>query len=141
MNSPTHPILIFFGRTPHLAVLLCGLNLIGCGNREASSPGIDAKVSIQFEPNPPIVGKNNLEVTLTDPSGKSIQLGMIKVEGNMNHAGMKPVFAELMENDPGKYAGSIELTMGGDWFLLLSSEPSPEGQLNAKVDVPGVKAK
>ena len=113
----------------------------GCGKKEVAAPEMDVKLQVQFSPNPPVLGENQLEITLTDAAGKPVQLGMIKVEGNMNHAGMKPVFAKLLENNPGKYAGTIEFSMGGDWFLLVTSEASPEGQLNKKIDVPGVKAK
>ena len=124
-----------------IPLLLLSLALSACSKKEETVPELDAKVAVQFNPNPPEVGQNDLEITLTNAAGQPVELGMIKVEGNMNHAGMKPVFAELMENEPGKYAGTIEFTMGGDWFLLVTSDPSPEGHLNKKVDVPGVKAK
>jgi hypothetical protein len=115
--------------------------VIGCGRKEPTVQDINAKVAIQFSPAPPVIGKNDLEIIITDESGKPVQLGMIKVEGNMNHAGMKPIFAELIENEPGKYSGRIDFTMGGDWFLLVSSDESPDGKLNQKIDVPGVKPK
>lgn len=124
-----------------ITLLLLSLALSGCGKKEEAAPELEAKVAVQFNPNPPVIGENELEITVTNAAGAPVELGMIKVEGNMNHAGMKPVFAELMENEPGKYAGTIEFTMGGDWFLLVTSDPSPEGHLNKKVDVPGVKAK
>jgi hypothetical protein len=140
MNAQLHP-----KKYPELHTLLGALLLflpvIGCGKKEAVAPEIDAKVAVQFSPNPPVVGENEIEIALTDTAGKPLQFGMVKVEGNMNHAGMKPVFAELIENDPGKYAGTIEFTMGGDWFLLVTSEDSPQGRFSKKIDVPGVKAK
>jgi hypothetical protein len=115
--------------------------MTGCQKKEAAAPEMDAKLAVQFTPNPPVVGQNDIEITATDAAGQPVQLGMIKVEGNMNHAGMKPVFAELIENEAGKYAGTIEFTMAGDWVLLVTSEASAEGSLNKKIDVPGVKAK
>jgi hypothetical protein len=141
MNKPFESTVKRIRQASLFVLFRCCLSAAGCGRREAAAPELEAKVAVQFSPNPPVVGKNDLEITLTDPVGKPLRLGRIQVEGNMNHAGMKPVFVELAENEPGKYAGAIEFTMGGDWFLLLSAEPSPEGRLNKKVDVPGVEPK
>lgn len=128
------------GRISFLLPLLLCLLAIGCGGK-GTVPNLDAKAAVQFEPAPPVVGENSIKVTLADSAGAPVRLGRIQVEGNMNHAGMRPVFTELIENEPGRYAGTIEFTMGGDWFLLLTAEPSSEGRLNEKVEVPGVKAK
>ena len=114
----------------------------GCARKETTgSMKINAKLAVRFQPNPPLIGENDLEITVTDADGKPIQLGVIKVEGNMNHAGMRPVFTELREAEPGKYTGTIEFTMGGDWFLLVTSDGSSKGVFNEKIDVPGVKVK
>ena len=102
---------------------------------------IDAEAIVRFDPNPPVIGTNMLTVSLTNTAGQPVRLGAIDVEGNMNHAGMRPVFARLQETAPGKYTGPIHFTMGGDWFLLLTRESAAEGTLNEKVDVPGVRAK
>jgi hypothetical protein len=117
------------------------LAFTGCARKQATGSEINAELGVQFQPNPPVIGKNDLEITVTDAKGEPIQFGLIKVEGNMNHPGMKPVFTELMETDPGKYTGTIEFTMGGDWFLLVTSDSSAKGVLNQKIDVPGVKVK
>jgi len=57
----------------------------------------------------------------------------------MNHAGMRPVFADLAEGDPGRFQGEIEFTMGGDWFLLLSGKSTEGERFRVKVDLPGVQ--
>jgi hypothetical protein len=141
MNFLFQSMPLRFGNTLQLVAGLALFFVIGCGRKEPTVQDINAKVAIQFSPAPPVIGKNDLEIIITDESGKPVQLGMIKVEGNMNHAGMKPIFAELIENEPGKYSGRIDFTMGGDWFLLVSSDESPDGKLNQKIDVPGVKPK
>jgi hypothetical protein len=123
-------------------VVLLGVSVgAGCRKNEADVPETEAKLAIHFNPNPPVIGNNELEITLSDANGAPIRLGRIKVEGNMNHAGMKPIFAEFLERDPGKYTGSLQFTMGGDWFLLVTSEASPSGTLNLKINVPGVRSK
>jgi hypothetical protein len=110
------------------------------GCRPAQTPqGIAARATVAFDPEPATVGVTGLTVTLTDDSGNPIRVNRLEVEGNMNHAGMRPAFAQLNEVEPGRYAGSIEFSMAGDWFLLLSGEVPGEGRLEVKVDVPAVR--
>jgi hypothetical protein len=53
---------------------------------------------------------------------------------------MKPSFADLQEVEPGSYAGKLNLTMGGDWYVLATVK-TPDGKTSQhKVNVPGVKA-
>ena len=73
-------------------------------------------------PDPPKVGPAKAKITLTDKEGKPLQGAALKLEGNMNHAGMKPVFAVATETDPGRYEATLELTMGGDWFVLITGK-------------------
>lgn len=123
-----------------LVLLLGGVLILGC-RPETAGTDVDAQVTIEFDPSPPAVGTAGLKITLTDPAGQPVQLGTLEVEGNMNHAGMRPVFTRLQEAEPGRYAGTLEFTMGGDWFLLLSGQLAGGGRFNQKVDVPGVKPK
>ena len=43
----------------------------------------------------------------------------IKLEGNMSHAGMSPVFVNTQEVAPGEYRAKMELSMAGDWIVLV----------------------
>ena len=94
-----------------------------------------------LDPSPPVVGDNHLSLTLADATGAPLKGAEVKVEGNMNHAGMTPSFADLKEVEPGKYAGTLKFTMGGDWFLLVSAKTSDGKAVERKFDVPGVKSK
>jgi hypothetical protein len=124
-----------------IALLLVGIALVaGCRPKEAASD-FNTQVTVSFDPNPPAVGVTGLKVTLADADGKPVRLGHIDVEGNMNHAGMKPAFGRLDEVEPGHYTGKIEFTMGGDWFLLLTGQREGGGAFEKKIDVPGVKPK
>jgi hypothetical protein len=124
-------------------VCCCGLSacllLAGCKKDGGSIPGVH--VDCQVAPSPPKVGPAKITVTLKDDSGKPITGAAIKVEGNMNHAGMKPVFGEAKERRPGQYETPLEFTMGGDWFLLINATLSDGRKLNKQVDVPGVKSR
>ena len=37
----------------------------------------------------------------------------------MSHAGMSPVFADTLEVAPGDYRANMELSMAGDWVILV----------------------
>lgn len=125
-----------------LLLLIGSAVLLGAACRpQGETSGLDAHVAVEFDPSPPVVGPTNLRLTLTDEAGAPVRCGHLEVEGNMNHAGMRPVFARLEETAPGLYAGTIEFTMGGDWFLLVSGRRDDGVRFDRKVDVPGVKPK
>jgi hypothetical protein len=122
--------------------LLALLALAGC-RREAPPPSELEGVKIDFEigPRPLTQGTARAAVRLTDESGKPIEKATLKIEGNMNHAGMKPSFADLEEVKPGRYEGDLELTMGGDWFVLIDGTLADGRKFRKKIDVPGVKSR
>lgn len=62
----------------------------------------------------------------------------IKLEGNMSHAGMVPVFADARETEPGRYQSSMELSMAGDWFVLVHVTLPDGRKLDRQFDIKGV---
>lgn len=110
----------------------------GCGS--ASRNTLDAKVDLTLDPSPPVVGTANVSLRLAATDGRPIEGAKVRLEGNMNHAGMKPTFSDLEEVAPGNYDGTLELTMGGDWFLLVTATTPDGKRLERKIDVPGVTA-
>lgn len=98
-------------------------------------------MQLDITPQPPQVGPAAVTLTLTDASGAPLTAADVKLEGNMNHAGMKPVFSDLEETAPGQYQGTLEFTMGGDWFVLVTGQLPDGSRLNGKIDVPGVASK
>jgi hypothetical protein len=118
------------------------LAAVGGCQRSASpqNQADDVKVDFAFQHSPPAVGPAAATVRLTDKDGKPIEGAAVKLEGNMNHAGMKPVFADAKETRPGQYEASLELTMGGDWFILINATLADGRKLSRKVDVPGVRS-
>lgn len=124
----------------YAALSFCAVAMfsIGCGPTEPAAP--DVQIDLTLEPSPPVVGDADLSLKLTRPGGAPVEGAEVQVEGNMNHAGMKPSLADLKEVDPGRYTGTLRFTMGGDWFLLITAK-TPEGKIvNGKIDVRGVKA-
>lgn len=114
--------------------------LLTAGCRPKATDTAAVQAAVEFTPAPPVAGANTVKLTLADAAGHPLRLGQIEVEGNMNHAGMQPVFARLEETGPGRYEGRIEFTMGGDWFLLVSGQTPDGRRFEKKIDVAGVKA-
>ena len=56
---------------------------------------------------------------VADASRKPLTGARIKLEGNMSHAGMSPVFVDALEVAPGEYRATIDLSMAGDWIILV----------------------
>jgi hypothetical protein len=116
------------------------LLMMGSGCRKAASDAVDVRMDLTIDPSPPAVGDANVSLQLKDSSGTPLEGAEVRVEGDMNHAGMKPSFADLRESDPGRYTGTLKFTMGGDWFLLVQAK-TPDGKTaERKIDVRGVKS-
>ena len=113
------------------------LTLVAC-QRGGSTDLPEIGLSMEIAPSPPTVGLAMLTLTLTDADGQAISDAKLDIEGNMNHAGMTPVFSQATEFEPGKYRAPLELTMGGDWFVLVKTT-LPDGRtFERQVDLPGV---
>lgn len=89
-------------------------------------------------PQPPQIGPATITVTLSNASGQPIEGAKVKLEGNMNHAGMVPVFAQAPEVAPGRYQADLEFTMGGDWFIQVRADLPDGRSMERAIDVPGV---
>ena len=64
----------------------------------------------------------------------------MRVEADMTHAGMSPVFADAKETQPGRYQAQLSLPMAGDWVLLLHGTLPGGEKLERQFEVSGVRA-
>lgn len=94
-------------------VLLCG-----CRNQSASTT-TNLTVSYEVSPLPARVGDVTITIRMKGGSNEPIAGARIKLEGNMSHAGMAPVFADATEISPGQYRTKMNLSMAGDWHVLV----------------------
>jgi hypothetical protein len=124
-----------------LTICLAAVSGSGCGReKKAGEPPIG--VAWELAPDPPAMGESTFFFTLTDSTtGSPVAGATVRLEGNMNHAGMKPVFSTAREIAPGQYEAPIEFTMGGDWFVSLEATLADGRVLHRQVDVPGVRAR
>ena len=57
----------------------------------------------------------------------------------MSHPGMTPVFAEAKEIETGRYYSSIELSMAGDWVILVYSTLADGRKVERQFEIKGVE--
>jgi len=98
-------------------------------------------IALQYEiaPQPARVGATTIDIKLTDKNGAPVGGARVDLEGNMSHAGMGPVSVEAKEIHTGKYRGTLQLTMAGDWIVLVHVT-LPDGQtLQRQIELSGVR--
>lgn len=98
----------------------------------------DLILAHEIFPQPPRVGQVTITLKLTDVSKKPVTGAHIKLEGNMSHAGMTPVFAEANEIAPGSYRSVVNLSMAGDWDILVHITLPDSRKLDRHVEIKGV---
>ena len=98
-------------------------------------------VALQYEivPQPPRVGAATIDLKLTDKNGAAVGGARVDLEGNMSHAGMAPVSSEAKEVETGKYRGTLQLTMAGDWIVLVHITLADGQKVERQIEVSGVK--
>ena len=118
--------------------LCAGLFLAGC--RQSPEPHADVTVAHEVAPDPPRVGMATITLRVADASGRPLSGARVSLEGNMSHPGMRPVFGEARELEPGRYQGPLEFTMGGDWVVLVRVTLPDGRKLERQFDVKGVQS-
>ena len=100
----------------------------------------DIAVQYEIAPQPPRAGAITIDLKLTDKNGAAVGGARVDLEGNMSHAGMAPVSSETKEIETGKYRGTLQLTMAGDWIVLVHIT-LPDGQkLQRQIEINGVRS-
>jgi hypothetical protein len=110
----------------------------GCRGTANDEAGISIDASIA--PQPVRVGTETVLIKLTDESHQSVTGARIRVEGDMSHPGMAPVFADAVEVSPGSYQAQLNFNMGGDWVVLLHMTLSDGRKIERQMDVKGVES-
>jgi hypothetical protein len=104
--------------------------------RKAADPEVDVRWTLR--PEKPHVGPVTLTVTLGEPH--AVAGGTeVRVVGHMTHPGMAPVVATTTRRGPGIYEATLNLTMAGDWVLLVTVQFADGRRAERRVDVPGVQ--
>lgn len=107
-------------RKRYLLVALCvWLALVqGCQRQNVPATS-NLTISYEVFPLPASVGDVTITIRMKDGSNEPVAGARIKLEGNMSHAGMAPVFADAKEIGPGQYRTNMKLSMAGDWQIMV----------------------
>lgn len=78
-------------------------------------------VIIKFDKNPPIVGDNNLSLTIKDAAGKIVKDAKVSVDYEMpampGMPAMRYKVQPVLQGD--SFAGKVTFSMGGAWSLNI----------------------
>lgn len=93
----------------------------------------------EVSPQPPRVGPLTITLRIADASGKPATGVHVQLEANMSHAGMKTVLAFARETEPGRYSSTIELSMAGDWLILVYMTLPDGAKVKREFEIKGVR--
>lgn len=98
---------------------LCLVLVVGCGRSQSAVTETqdDYQVVFATDPTPANQGEGTVLITIKDRQGQAVNAARVTIEGNMNHAGMKPENAEVTVGANGEYRLPINWTMGGAWYV------------------------
>jgi len=125
-------------RVPFVLMICISAFLSGCWKK--AEPGPNVILRHDVAPQPPRVGPATITVSIADAAGEPILGARVKLEGNMTHPGMRPVFGEAGEVGAGSYRASLEFTMAGDWIIIVRVDLRDGRKLEREFEVKGVKA-
>jgi YtkA-like len=118
--------------------LLANIFQSGCHKRGDTAP--DIVIEHKIAPDPPRTGRATITLKLADSAGKPINGARISLEGNMSHAGMRPVFSDARELEAGRYEAPLEFTMSGDWIILVNLTLPDGRKLQREIAVKGIQS-
>lgn len=125
--------------TARAAALVVLVVLAGCG--ETAAPAAGVTVACDVAPAAPTTkAPATVTVTLADAAKAPVAGARVRVEGNMSHPGMEPVFADAREVAPGKYEAPFSFDMAGDWVLTVDATLAGGAKVTKDVKVSGVRA-
>ena len=116
----------------HKYVFLMGLAFFlllgsGCARVSQQAESADIEITMTAIPFPPHIGDSRLVIQVADKMGSPIDDAHLAIIGNMTHAGMVPVLAEVDGGgEAGVYTIPFEWTMAGDWVVTVDLQ-LPDG--------------
>jgi hypothetical protein len=116
----------------HKYVFLMGLAFFlllgsGCARVSQQAESADIEITMTAIPFPPHIGDSRLVIQVADKMGSPIDDAHLAIKGNMTHAGMVPVLAEVDGGgEAGVYTIPFEWTMAGDWVVTVDLQ-LPDG--------------
>jgi len=116
-------------------LIVCCASAAACSRQADLADGVEWTMT----PTPPVVGtETTLEVTLRDRSRQPMRGARIQVEAHMSHPGMAPIVAPAAERGDGIYEAQLQLTMRGEWILMVTGTLPDGRRLSHRIEIPDV---
>ena len=125
MSLATPPHLFYNCEMMHKYGLIMGFALFlifgsGCARVSQQAESAAVQITMTAIPFPPIIGESRLVIQVVDKMGSPIDDAHLLIKGDMTHAGMTPVLAEVEGGgENGVYTIPFEWTMAGDWVVTV----------------------
>lgn len=98
------------------------LLLSACGRESQQTTSNNIQIDLTTDPSPAVMGQSMLVIEVINSEGQEINDAVLQVKGDMSHAGMAPVLAEIDGGgENGRYQVPFQWTMGGDWILTVTA--------------------
>lgn len=115
----------------HKHMLLLGFAFLillasGCARVSQQANTADVVITLTAVPFPAHIGQTRLVIQVNGKDGQPIDDAHLSIKGDMTHAGMVPVLAEVDGGQNGVYEVPFEWTMAGDWVVSVSLQ-LPDG--------------
>ncbi len=108
----------------------------GCVRESRSASSTIAQIDLTAVPFPAVVGESRLVIRVTDLAGQPISDAALSIKGDMTHAGMVPILAEISGGDEdGYYDVPFEWTMAGDWVVTVEAQLSDGARVTEQFDL------
>jgi hypothetical protein len=104
-----------------IMALLLVAGVVYAKDYEVSKKAGDFNVLIKIDKNPPVAGKNNMEITITDTSGKAVTDAKVIVELSMAPMPGMPAanYKSNADLKGDKYKAVVEPSTAGPWSLAV----------------------
>jgi len=117
-------------------LIAAGALVTACAGPRAAD---DVRVTWNTATTPAVGEPLVADVTLETADGVPVTGASLEIEGHMSHPGMAPVLAAAEEQEDGTYVVRFELTMAGDWIVLVKGV-LPDGRtVSHRVDIANVQ--
>jgi hypothetical protein len=112
-------------------VLLLASGLAFARDYEITKKAGDFTVQVKIDKNPPIVGKNKMEILLKDAAGKDVTNATVAVDYGMPPMpGMHAMnYKAKTELTGSRYLATLNFSMSGPWFINVKMTRAGKSQL------------
>jgi hypothetical protein len=100
-----------------LLAVVCSAGIVAAKEYEVSKKAGDYNVLIKIDKNPPVAGKNNVEIIITDTSGKAVTDAKVVLSYSMPAMAGMPAMSYKADVEPkgNVYKTKVDYSMAGSW--------------------------